>query len=133
MFMNSRAHVRSVAPVPVGTAAASDSRPLRLAPRRGSGPGGAAVELERRMPRRLPAQPRRLIGREAGQDRIRELLLQPPPSGLRLITLSGPGGVGKTRLAVAVASDMSERYADGAFFVDLSPLNDPRLVLPTVA
>jgi non-specific serine/threonine protein kinase len=79
---------------------------------------------------RLPSQPVGLIDRQAELSAIRDLLLH---SGRRLITLTGLGGVGKTRLAVAVAADMAERCAEGARFVDLSPLNDPRLVLPAIA
>ena len=52
---------------------------------------------------------------------------------MRLITILGIGGVGKTRLAVAVASHADSTFGDGALFVDLSAIRDPALVIPTLA
>ena len=49
------------------------------------------------------------------------------------MTLTGPGGTGKTRLAMAVAGSVLDQFPDGVFFVDLSPLTDPALVVPTIA
>ena len=53
--------------------------------------------------------------------------------GVRLLTLTGPGGVGKTRLALAAASELHGDFDDGVAFIDLSPVRDPELVLPTIA
>jgi len=78
----------------------------------------------------LPAQPNSLIGREREQEELSRQLRRPE---VRLLTLTGPGGVGKTRLAVAVAERLREVFTDGAWFVDLSSLRDPAFVLPTIA
>ena len=51
----------------------------------------------------------------------------------RLLTLTGPGGTGKTRLSLEVAGRALRHYADGVFFVELSAITDPELVLPTIA
>jgi predicted ATPase/DNA-binding SARP family transcriptional activator len=77
--------------------------------------------------RHLPAQPNAFVGRRRELDELVELVAS---GGVRLVTLTGPGGVGKTRLVLAVAERLAPSFADGIWFVDLAPLADPAL-LPT--
>jgi predicted ATPase/class 3 adenylate cyclase len=78
----------------------------------------------------LAVPPTMLIGREG---EIAEVLQLFQTASARLVTLTGAGGVGKTRLAQEIAAEASDRFPNGAFFVDLSPLTDPTLVVPTIA
>ena len=77
----------------------------------------------------LPVQPSPLIGREA---EVRELCGM-VADGARLVTLTGPGGSGKTRLALQAAAELLGRGADGVYFVGLGSIVDPELVKPTIA
>src|SRR5436305_11779777 len=78
----------------------------------------------------LPMPRSRLIDRE--QERAQaQALLQREDVGL--VTLTGPGGVGKTRVAVQVAADLVPQFTDGVAFISLASLKDPKLVVPTVA
>jgi predicted ATPase len=85
--------------------------------------------LENR-PTNLPIQPTPLLGRERELDELVELL---DSEHVRLVTLTGPGGTGKTRLALQAAAEAIERYPAGVFFVNLAALTDPELVMPTIA
>ena len=83
-----------------------------------------------RFPNNLPVQPTPFLGREQEVAAIGGLLHR---EDVRLVTLTGPGGMGKTRLALQVAADVSELFKSGVFFVNLAPISDPALVLPTIA
>ncbi len=78
----------------------------------------------------LPAQANSLIGREDEMAAAKSLLLQPD---VRLLTLTGPGGTGKTRLSIAVAAAPHDDVTDGVFFIALAPIAEPDLVIPTIA
>jgi predicted ATPase len=71
-----------------------------------------------------------MIGREAERAWVRAALERP---AVRLLTLTGPGGVGKTRLALELTAELTPEFSDGAYFVSLSELADPDLVIPAIA
>ena len=78
----------------------------------------------------LPVPPTNFIGREAALEDITALLLQ---SHVRVVTLTGPGGTGKTRLGLEAARAVLEHFSDGVYFVDLAAIRDPDLVVTTTA
>jgi predicted ATPase len=80
--------------------------------------------------RAFPTPRTRLIGWDADRATARVLLLD---EAVPLLTLTGPGGVGKTRLALAIAQDVVDRFTDGLVWVDLAPLSDAALVPSAVA
>ena len=77
----------------------------------------------------LPAQPTPLVGRERELDEILALVRNPV---VRLLTLTGPGGTGKTRLGLQAAAELTDEFEDGVFFVALAAIGDPALVAPTI-
>ena len=86
------------------------------------------MATQAKLTRNLPAQVSSFIGREAELAEVHALV-----GGLRLVTLTGAGGAGKTRLALQVAAGLAESAGDGVWFADLAPLGDPDLVAVTVA
>src|SRR6266699_6057 len=87
-------------------------------------------DLGRSSTHNLPAQLTPLIGREQKVAATCTLLRRP---AVRLLTLTGTGGVGKTRLALQVTTDLLDDFPDGVTFVSLAPISDPDLVIPTIA
>ena len=87
---------------------------------------GAVAKRFDTAPSNLPLQVNRFVGREREMTAVRELLVT-----TRLLTLTGAGGSGKTRLALQVATDVREEFAHGVWWVELAALSDP-LLLPQV-
>ncbi len=87
-----------------------------------------ALRSLERTPNNLPLQVTSFIGRENELVEVKKLL-----GATRLLTLLGPGGIGKTRLALQAAADMMDDYSDGVWFVELAPLTDVRLVPQALA
>ena len=92
-------------------------------------PSNGTLPLPHRPYRLLPSPLAPFIGRESEIAQLADLLHRPD---VRLVTLTGPGGVGKTQLALRAAALLADRFADGAAFVDLAPVRAAELVVPTL-
>ena len=90
-------------------------------------PAPVATEVRRN---NLPVPPTTLIGRQAELVAARDWLLR---EGVNLLTFTGPGGTGKTRLALQLAIDVQDQFRDGVYWVPLAPIADPNLVVATIA
>ncbi len=88
------------------------------------------LHTQESFPNNLPVQPTPFLGREQEVEVIGDLLRR---EAVRLVTLTGPGGTGKTRLGLQVAADVSDLFKNGVFFVNLAPISEPALVVPTIA
>jgi predicted ATPase/DNA-binding SARP family transcriptional activator len=93
-------------------------------------PSLAAPEAPTRSTRPLPVPPTPLVGRRLELAAVSALFRD---EGARLVTLTGPGGTGKTRLGLAVADALEPELRDGALFVSLAPVSSPELVVATIA
>src|SRR5258708_12774123 len=80
----------------------------------------------------LPASSDLFVGRDDELAALAQLLAAPGAPGARVVTLTGPPRIGKTRLAVACASAYAERNGGGAGYVDLVPVQDPALFIPAL-
>src|SRR5215216_7592211 len=78
----------------------------------------------------IPLQSTGLVGRAAELAQVQAILLD---NTTRLLTLTGPGGAGKTRIALATTADLRGGFRDGTWFADLTSVRDPDLVLPAIA
>jgi non-specific serine/threonine protein kinase len=99
--------------------------------------GGAAmmpttesVSIEAPPPTNLPHKLTRLVGRDSEREDVLSLLRK---DDIRMITLTGPGGTGKTRLSLAIGADLLRGMEDGVWWVSLGTIHDPRLVISEVA
>ena len=120
---------------PGDTRTAPGSPPFQGSGQTGIQPHGdvipAATPQSQRLPHNnlvLPRSP--LIGREHDAAAVQTLLLQ---DTVALLTLTGPGGIGKTRLALQVAANLLDHFIDGVYFVSLAPIRDPQQVCAAIA
>ncbi|MGH2561619.1 MAG: ATP-binding protein, partial [Thermomicrobiales bacterium] len=91
-------------------------------------PGAGAIAPARST--NIPALPTPTVGRERDVDEVQALLSQ---RDIRLVTITGPGGIGKTRLAIETAAGLVDEWPDGRGFVSLAAVSDPELVLSAIA
>lgn len=90
----------------------------------------APLRTQETRPNNLPVPPTPFVGRAAEVAEIRDRMLD---RSVRVLTLTGPGGMGKSRLSLRVAGELLHEFEDGAFFVPLAPVRHPRLVIPAIA
>ncbi|MBE2220557.1 MAG: protein kinase [Anaerolineae bacterium] len=90
-----------------------------------------AVSTQKSTKIKLPQPSTPFVGRKQELAAVRKLLLDDAAN--RLVTLSGPGGMGKTRLALAVAASLVDHFPDGVIFLELAPLDSPAQILPELA
>jgi non-specific serine/threonine protein kinase len=108
------------------------ARPATALPPETQFPAMAGIVADPLPRHNLPLPSTSFVGRQRETAELRQLL-QEPASAARLVTLTGTGGCGKTRLALHVASGLGDYFPDGVWFVDLAPLTDSTLVPQTVA
>jgi predicted ATPase/DNA-binding SARP family transcriptional activator len=96
----------------------------------GDGLEKAFPPLKTLHPMNVPVQPTPILGREREVAELKGLLCS---KEVRLLTLTGPGGTGKTRLALELAGELVEHFPSGVFFVGLAPITEPELVFPAIA
>jgi predicted ATPase len=110
--------------------ASSDAAVDQDAVTTGRAPVGPSTSTARFDQQAFPVEITPLFGRERDVDDARKLLERPD---VRLVTFSGPGGVGKTRLCLRVAAELRDQFANGIVVVELAPISDPLLVVTTIA
>ncbi len=88
------------------------------------------MESPESRPSNLPTSRTAFIGRDLEVEAVKELLLRPD---VHLVTLTGPGGIGKTRLGLQVAEALTDHFAGGTYYVPLAPVSDPKLIAPAIA
>jgi predicted ATPase len=93
---------------------------------------GTLRTKKREVRHNLPSQPTLFIGRQSELTAVRRLLMR-DSQDVRLVTLTGAGGTGKTRLALRAASELADLFSDGVYFVDLAPIREPEGVPAAIA